>query len=149
MTQTLPDLSAFSLEELGRYTASLSDDDLTAIMAGPQRSVLLDEWFTRMAAQANPDKIKDQEAVIHFAITERPDGGTDTYEMVIRDGACDVFRQPSETPRVTVTMNGVNFLKLITGKSDGTWLFVRRKIKINGDMVFGGKVMSWFDIPNA
>jgi putative sterol carrier protein len=149
MAQTLPDLTALSLVELATYTGGLSDAELAGIMAGPQRSVLLDEYFDRMARQAIPDKIKDQDAVVHFHITERPDGGTDEYEMIIRDGACTVSRQVAESAKVTVILDGVRFIKLISGKADPTKWFVTRKLKINGDMIFGGKVMSWFDFPTA
>ncbi|MBL7497008.1 SCP2 sterol-binding domain-containing protein [Frankia sp. CNm7] len=149
MSQTLPDLTAFSLEELVAYTSGLSDDALAALMSGPERSVLLDEYFDRMARQADPSKIKNQDAVVHFHITERPDGGVDHYEMVIRDGACTVSRHVAESARVTVTLDGVRFIKLISGKADPTKMFLTRKLKIGGDMIFGGKVMSWFDIPTA
>jgi putative sterol carrier protein len=149
MPQTLPDIAAMSLDELVAYTGGLSDDALTEIMSGPDRSVLLDEYFGRMARQAIPDKIKDQDAVVHFHITERSDGGIDHYEMVIRDGACVVSRHVVESAKVTVTLDGVRFIKLISGRADPAKWFVTRKLKINGDMLFGGKVMSWFDIPAA
>jgi len=149
MPQTLPDLTAFSLEELVAYTGGLSDDALTELMRGPERSVLLDEYFGRMARQAIPDKIKGQDAVVHFHITERPDGGVDEYEMIVRDGACTVGKHVAESAKVTVTLDGVRFIKLMSGKADPTKWFITRKLKIGGDMIFGGKVMSWFDIPTA
>jgi len=147
MSQTLPDLTALSLEQLVAYTAGLPDATLEELMQGPERSVLLDEYFDRMARQADPNKIKDQNAVVHFNITERPDGGVDHYEMVIRDGACVINRQPVETAKVTVSLNGVRFIKLISGTADGGKMFLTRKLKISGDMIFGGKVLGWFDIP--
>jgi|KBSSwiStaDraftv2_1062776.scaffolds.fasta_scaffold02002_9 putative sterol carrier protein len=149
MPQTLPDLTAFSLEELVAYTGGLSDDALTELMRGPERSTLLDEYFGRMARQAIPDKIKGQDAVVHFHITERPDGGVDEYEMIVRDGACTVGKHVAESAKVTVTLDGVRFIKLMSGKADPTKWFITRKLKIGGDMIFGGKVMSWFDIPTA
>ena len=147
MPQTLPDIAAMSLEALVAYTGGLPDAALEEIMSGPERSVLLDEYFGRMARQAVPDKIKNQDAVVHFHITERPDGGVDHYEMVVRDGACTVSRHVVESAKVTVVLDGVRFVKLISGKADPTKWFVTRKLKINGDMIFGAKVMGWFDIP--
>ncbi|MBL7493863.1 SCP2 sterol-binding domain-containing protein [Frankia sp. AgB1.9] len=147
MPQTLPDLAAFSLEELVAYTGGLSDAALTEVMSGPERTTLLDEYFGRIARQAIPEKIKGQDAVVHFHITERPDGGVDYYEMVVRDGACTISKQVVESAKVTVTLDGVRFVKLISGKADPTKWFLTRKLKISGDMIFGGKVMSWFDIP--
>ncbi len=149
MPQTLPDLTAFSLEELVAYTGGLSDDALTELMHGPERSVLLDEYFGRMARQAIPDKIKGQDAVVHFHITDRPGGGADEYEMIVRDGACTVGKHVAESAKVTVTLDGVRFIKLMSGKADPTKWFITRKLKIGGDMIFGGKVMSWFDIPTS
>ena len=147
MPQTLPNLAGMSLEELAAYTGGLSDDALSELMSGPERSVLLDEYFDRMARLASPEKIKGQDAVIHFNITDRAGGGGDLYEMVVRDGACTITKQAVESAKVTVTTDGVRFLKLVIGKGDPTKWFVTRKLKISGDMVFGGKVMSWFEIP--
>ncbi|ONH31210.1 SCP2 sterol-binding domain-containing protein [Pseudofrankia asymbiotica] len=147
MSQTLPDLNTLSLEQLVSYTAGLSDASLEDLMSGPERSVLLDEYLDRMAKQADPNKIKDQNAVVHFHITDRPGGGADNYEMVIRDGACVINRQPVENAKVTVTLDGVRFVKLISGTADPTKMFLTRKLKISGDMIFGGKVLGWFDFP--
>jgi putative sterol carrier protein len=69
--------------------------------------------------------------------------------MVIRDGACAISKHEVESAKVTVTLDGVRFIKLISGKADPTKWFLSRKLKISGDMLFGGKVMSWFDIPTA
>jgi putative sterol carrier protein len=149
MPQTLPDLATMSLEELVAYTGGLPDDSLNELMRGPERSVLLDEYFGRMARQASPEKIKGQDAVVHFSITDRPGGGADEYEMVIRDGACTVSKQAGESAKVTVIMDGVRFIKLISGTGDPTKWFITRKLKISGDLVFGGKVMGWFEFPTA
>jgi alkyl sulfatase BDS1-like metallo-beta-lactamase superfamily hydrolase len=147
MPQSLPDLTPLSYEELAEFAGGFSDAELADLMASPERTVLLDAFFGRMVANANPDKIKDQDAVIHFEITDRPDGGTDRYELVVRDGACTVTRNAGETARVTVALDGPRFVRVASGKADGAKLFLRRKIRINGDLVFGGRVFSWFDVP--
>ena len=54
------------------------------------RGQILSEIFRRMAEHFRADAARDTDAVIHWRIGGRPDGGADEYETVIRDGACEV-----------------------------------------------------------
>ena len=67
---------------------SASKDQLEAVMASEHRGKILDEIFSRFPSQFQADRAGSTNAVIHWNITGRPDGGTDTYEVVIADGAC-------------------------------------------------------------
>lgn len=137
--------------ELAGMVGKLSDEQLTEGMADPaNRKRVLDEIFKRMAEHVEPEKIKDLDAVIHFNITDAPDGGTDTYEAVFKDGDVTVNTEPTtDDPKVAITADAVPFLKLVTGQDSGPAMFMTGKLKIKGDLMFASNMTSFFKIPSG
>ena len=86
------DPSQVDAEELARNLSQASDEQLAELMSGEMRPLILDEIFNRMAEHFRPESARDVDAVIHWRIGGRPDGGADEYETVIRDGACEAHR---------------------------------------------------------
>jgi putative sterol carrier protein len=144
-----PDFASLSAEDFAALVATASDDQLAEAMAGSQRETALREIFTRMAEHLDPTKAKGQDAVVLFQITGRDDGGYDQFQVVVRDGACSVSEQPDEEPRVTLKLEPVSFLKLITNRVSGPELFMTGKLKIEGDLMFAPQIASLFKIPTA
>jgi putative sterol carrier protein len=145
----VPDFTAISAEDLAGLVANATDEQLEEAMSGPQREAALREIFARMAEHLDPNKAKGQDAVVHFQILGRPDGGYDQFEVVVRDGGCSVSEAPSEEPRVTLKIDPVSFLKLITSQRSGPELFMTGKLKIEGDLMFAPQIASLFRIPTA
>jgi putative sterol carrier protein len=143
------DLSTVSPEELVSLVAGASDEQLAEAMSGPQREPALREIFSRMAEHLDPAKAEGQDAVVHFKIPGRPDGGEDHFEVIVRDGKCTVNETPSEQPRVTLKVQPVAFLKLITSQKSGPELFMAGQLKIEGDLMFAAQIASLFKIPTA
>ena len=112
--------------------------------------MILDEIFKRMAEHVEPEKIAGTDATIHFKITDKPGGGEDVYEAVIKDGSITVNEEPTtEEPRVTIIAAPVPFLKLVTGQESGPAMFMTGKLKIKGDLMFASQMTSFFRIPTA
>jgi putative sterol carrier protein len=135
--------------EFARSVATTPDEQLAEGMRSELRGQILDEIFRRMEAHFDSSKAQRVDAVLHWKITGRPDGSLDHYEAVIRGGACRVTAQPSESPRVTFTIGGVEFLKLVTGNVDGPKLFMTGGLKIDGDLMFAAQVAGLFKIPGG
>jgi putative sterol carrier protein len=144
-----PDLSAVSPEDFAALVSQASDEQLAEAMGGPQREPALREIFRRIAEHVDPQKAKGHDAVIHFQITGRPDGGSDDYELVLREGKGTVHETPTAEPRLTLRVDPVGFLKLITNQVSGPQLFMTGKLKIEGDLMFAPQVASLFRIPTA
>ncbi len=144
-----PDLAAVSAEDFAALVANASDDQLAEAMKGPQRDIVLPEIFARMAEHLDPAKAKGHDAVVHFQILDRPDGGYDEFELIVHDGVCDVSETPSEEPRVTLKVDPVGFLKLITNQASGPGLFMTGKLKIEGDLMYAPQIASLFRVPTA
>jgi putative sterol carrier protein len=146
------DPSTFSSVEPAEFAAMVkaaSKDQLEAVMAGEQRSKILDEIFNRFPKQFRPDRAGSTNTVIHWTIGGRADGGTDTYEVVIADGACTVSPSPQADPKLAVTVGAVDFLNLITGNGNPMMMFMTGKLKAKGDLGLAANLQSLFDLPKG
>jgi putative sterol carrier protein len=128
---------------------SASKDQLEAVMASEHRGKILDEIFSRFPSQFRADRAGSTNAVIHWIITGRPDGGTDTYEVVIADGACTVSSTTAAEPKLAVTVGGVDFLQLISGGANPMMMFMTGKLKAKGDLGLAANLANLFDLPKS
>lgn len=136
--------------QLAAMVGQVPEEQLAEGMAHPEgRQMILDEIFNRMAEHAEPGQIEGVDAVVHFKITDAPEGGADVYEAVIRDGKVTVSKEPVEQPKVTITTAPVPFLKLVTGQQSGPVMFMTGKLKLDGDVMFASRMTSFFRIPTA
>jgi putative sterol carrier protein len=136
--------------QLAAMVGQVPDEQLAEGMANPEgRKMILGEIFRRMSEHAEPAKIERVDAVVHFEITDAPEGGSDVYEAVIRDGKVEVSEEPKEQPKVKITTAPVPFLKLVTGQQSGPVLFMTGKLQLEGDVMFASRMTSFFRIPTA
>ena len=129
--------------------SQVSDDDLRQLMASEMRSQILDEIFRRMVQHFRPDRAQGVEAVIHWKILDRPDGGYDHYEFVIASGSASLNEAPTLDPTLEFRIAPVHFLRLVTGNAAGPMLFMTGKLKIKGDLGLAARAPSFFEIPKA
>ena len=80
------------------------------------------------------DRAGDTSAVIHWVISGRADGGSDTYQVVIDDGACTTSATADRDTRLTLSMGAVEFLKVISGAGNPMMMFMTGKVKAKGDL---------------
>jgi putative sterol carrier protein len=148
--ETNPQLNEFDATQLAALVAGASDEDLAKGMADEaNRKAVLDEIFRRMAEHVEPEKAKGVEAVVHWKILDRPGGGEDVYETVLKDGTCEVSESAEGQPRVTFIVKPVEFLKLVSGAVAGPQLFMTGGLKIEGDLMFAAQMASLFRVPQA
>ncbi|MPZ21929.1 MAG: acyl-CoA synthase [Luteitalea sp.] len=141
------DFARLSPGDFARLVKETPKTELTEAMSGELRGRVLDEIFTRMTEQFLPEKAGSKRAVVHWRITGRPDGDQDEYELVIADATCTVNTPPQHEPRVTITLDAVEFLRLVSGNASSTTMFFTRKLTLNGDLGLGSGLISMFDIP--
>ena len=141
-------LAAADPTEFARAVKSTPDSTIAEVMAGADRSKILDEVFDRMPTLFRADRAGATRAVIHWNITGGP-SGADTYETVIEDGACTVTNQPAREPKLSMTMDPVTFLKVVSGDGNPMMMFMTGKIKAKGDLGLAAQVAKLFDIPKA
>jgi putative sterol carrier protein len=141
------DFSSIDPEQVAGAISSMTDEQLREALSGPQREAIIGEVFRRMEAHFKPSSATGVDAVIHWKITGRPDAGYDHYEVLLRGGACATSKAPQHEPRVTLTLDGVDFMRLVTGNAAGPTLFMSGRLKIEGDLMFSAQIQSMFTIP--
>lgn len=133
--------------EFSRFVKRAPADLLQELMRGPRRTDVLDEVFRRMPAVFRPDRAADLTARVHYVIGDRQDGGTDRYELVIADRVCTVSATPSGPPRLTLTLGGADFLRLVTGNAHPVVLVMKGRLRTSGDKILTARFPSLFDPP--
>jgi putative sterol carrier protein len=136
-------------EELARYVAEASKDDLARLMASEYRKTILDDLFGRMADHLDPERVQDVDAVVHFKIYDRPGGGYDHYEIVFASGAVSYTDAPERDARATIKVRPADLLKLASGNANGPALFMLGKLKIDGDLLFASRIAGFFRLPTS
>jgi putative sterol carrier protein len=144
------DLSALDPHTFAVLMARASKDQIGEVMARPAlRERVLAEVFRRMSDHFRADKAGSLAAVIRWRIGDRPDGDYDRFESVIEDGACVAHRGAEREPRVTITLGGVDFLKLVSGNANPVPMFFTGKLKVKGDLGLAATLLPLFDIPKV
>lgn len=144
------DLTDIDADQLAALAAGATDEQLAEGMSDPAaRQAILDEVFRRMSEHIDADKAKGINAVLHWKITDGPDGSVDHYEVVLNDGTCIVNEEATVEPRVTFVVGPAAFLRLVSGAQPGPVLFMSGKLKIEGDLMFASQVATMFRIPQA
>ncbi|HVA21819.1 MAG TPA: SCP2 sterol-binding domain-containing protein [Candidatus Micrarchaeia archaeon] len=70
------------------------------------------------------------------------------WHLDIADGALAVVEGVAEHPTVTFAMSDDTFVRLLTGRMDGTAAFMTGKLKVKGDMGMALRLQSLFRSPH-
>ena len=68
------------------------------------------------------------------------------YYVTIADGACKVNEGKHESPSATMTLDGQDYLDMVSGKLNPQMAFMQGKLKISGDMGLLLRFQSFFDL---
>lgn len=98
----------------------------------------LEEMFTRLPEAARASAIDGVDATIQFN-TSAP------RHVVIRDGAVSVVSGTTEPYTVAVTMADDDLVSMLAGQLDGMTAFMTGRLKIDGDLMFAQRIVSFFD----
>jgi putative sterol carrier protein len=141
--------AAMDPREFARWVKRTPPAELRELMRGDRRTAVLDELFDRMPGVFRAERAGSLDAVIHWSIGDRADGGTDVYELVIANGTCVLSPRPEREPRLTLSIAGADFLSLVTGNAHPVALVMKGKLKTKGDLALTAKFPNLFDIPKA
>jgi putative sterol carrier protein len=141
------DPTQMSPEEFAGLVAAADDDQITEVIHGIGTEKVLDRIFDGMQERFVPDRAKGVDATTVFVVTD--DGSEYPYTTKITDGSISVERGTAEDSTVTITTDLVSFARLIAGQADGPQLFMTGKLKLQGDMMFATRIMTFFDRPTA
>ena len=101
------------------------------------------ELMEKMQGAFLPEKAQGVDANIQFKFTGEEAGD---WVAAIKDGKVDVSRGTHPSPKMTLTADSQDYVKIITGELDGMQAFMQGKIKLAGDLNLAMKLMQMFKI---
>jgi putative sterol carrier protein len=101
------------------------------------------ELMERMPGAFIPEKAQGVDSVIQFKFTGEEAG---EWFAAIKDGKVDVSRGTHPSPKMTLTADSADYVKIFTGELDGMQAFMQGKIKLAGDLNLAMKLMQMFKI---
>jgi len=102
----------------------------------------LDRTFQTMQEHFLPEKAEGVAAEVQWVVTDQ--GEEFPYLASIADGKCTITSGNGSSPRVSLTMDLVTFVRLIVGQAQGPQLFMAGKLKVGGDLMFAQRVSGFF-----
>lgn len=138
-------------EDFASAVSQTTDEKLAVAMQSPLRDVVLDEIISRMKDEFMPSRASDLNAVIQFEITGRPDGGSDIYQVRVKDSSCETTKGIGfeDAPTSVIVMDAVHFLKMAVGVISGIDLYLDGKLKWDGGLMMLTRLTRMFNIPSA
>jgi putative sterol carrier protein len=127
--------------------AAMDRDAFEAMMAEPDsRERVIDALVDHFAGAFQPEAAGDLDAVIHIKLWDRPGGGYDHRELIIRDGACTPSETPHEEPRLTLKVRPADLRAIVTGEAGPKRLAFKGRLRVLGDLGLAMRLTSLFDL---
>ena len=101
------------------------------------------DLMSKMPAAFLPEKAPGLDAVIQFKFTGDEAG---EWYAAIKDGKVDVQQGEHENPKMTLTADSADYVKVFTGELDGMQAFMQGKLKLAGDLNLAMKLTQMFKI---
>jgi putative sterol carrier protein len=99
--------------------------------------------MSKMPGAFLPEKAVGLDAVIQFKFTGAEAG---SWYATIKDGKCTVAQGEAASPKMTLTAESSDYVKIFTGELDGMKAFMEGKLKLAGDLNLAMKLMQMFKI---
>jgi len=144
------DAPAQIADGVGRLVRDTSPERLEQLMRSPARRAVLDGIFWQMPRQLDAKQATGVKTSILWNITGRSEDGVDRYLLRVDGGQARTTRDPQAAdPRLTITMDGVEFLRLISGNSDPMSAYFKGRIQLAGDIMVAAQLAQLFRMPGA
>jgi putative sterol carrier protein len=99
------------------------------------------EFMARMGSAIIPAKAAGIDAAIQFKLTGAQPSD---WVVTIKDGKCTVGQGLAPAPKLTISADSANFVKIFSGQTDPMQAFMQGKLKVTGDMSLAMKLMGLF-----
>ncbi len=104
-------------------------------------SLTISELMTRMPKAYLPEKAPGLDAVIQFKFSGAEAGD---WFATIKNDQCKTEQGVYPTPKMTLSADSSDYIKIFTGELDGMQAFMAGKLKLAGDLNLAMKLMTIF-----
>jgi putative sterol carrier protein len=130
-----------------RWARTAPSERIAEVMRGWRRRPILWAVFRAFDSRLDRAEAAGLDETIEFRIRGRRDGGHDRWQVRIADRRVRARRDGNRDPRLTLEMNAVTFLRLVTGARSAPGLFLRGRIRAEGDLLFATELQNYFRVP--
>lgn len=106
-------------------------------------SLTVETLMSKMPGAFLPEKAAGLDTVIQFKFTGAEAG---EWYAVVKDGKVEVSKGEHASPKMTLTADSADYVKIFTGELDGMQAFMQGKLKLAGDLNLAMKLMQMFKI---
>jgi putative sterol carrier protein len=134
-------------EEVYAAIIAASEEEFAGLMRDPDdRERVISVLMEHMAGALRPEAAGDLDAVIHVKLWDKPGGGYDHRELVIRDGRCEAHVEPAEDPDLTLKVRPEDLRRIVAGEAGPKRLAFRGRLRALGDIRLGMRLTDLFDL---
>jgi 3-hydroxybutyryl-CoA dehydratase len=101
------------------------------------------EVFDKMPEVFNANAAQGLDVVFQYEITG-DNGGS--WNVVVKDGACQVNEGTHASPSVTLTMSGDTWLGIVNKQTNGMQAFMTGQLKASGDIMLAQRIEQLFPL---
>lgn len=136
-----------SPEEVYATILEVGEEEFDELMDETEsRGRVIDALVAHMAKSLRPEAAGDLDATIHVKLWDRPGGGYDHRELIIRDGHCTASDEPSEEPDLTLKVRPGDLRRIVTGEAGPKRLAFRGRLRVIGDLGLATRLTDIFDL---
>ena len=103
----------------------------------------ISDLMSKMPSAFQSEKAPGLDAAIQFKFTG-PEAGN--WYAEIKDGKCVTAQGEHPSPKMTLSADSADYVKIFTGEIDGMAAFMQGKIKLAGDLNLAMKLTQMFKI---
>ena len=78
-----------------------------------------------------PDKAKGIDTIVQFIFTGAQ---ASNWYVIVKDQKCESTEGLHPAPKMTMTVDSEDYIKIANGELDATMSFMKGKVKVSGDM---------------
>ncbi|HEX9767226.1 MAG TPA: SCP2 sterol-binding domain-containing protein [Nitriliruptorales bacterium] len=114
----MDDNTTVAARQFAKMVRDNDDHTIRNFINSDAREFVLTEIFRQMEGQFQPPRVPLPRLVVHWKILDRPGGGYDHFEVGFKGRRITINNPPRwDRPNLTFRVDGVNFLKLVTGNA--------------------------------
>lgn len=136
------DLSGLSALDVLAFLRTATDDEVRTRIHAIGTETALGLLFEGMAGRFPPDAAR-RPGALAFVIRDGEARHTDVLHLTA-EGAVHA-PGPVPQPRATLSTDLVRFLRVAAGATDPRWLFLTRKLRLDGDVVWAVGILAGMD----
>ena len=129
----MDDNTAVAAKQFAKMVRENDDATIRNFIESDARDFVLSEIFKQMEGQFRPPRTGLPRLVVHWKILDKPGGGYDHWEIGFKGKRIRINNPPRwDKPNLTFRVDGVNFLKIVTGNANPVAMVRDGRLSLQG-----------------